>query len=152
MDALNLKILWAVAISLFLSIGFYQTYELLEEYLSYPYVTLIKEHNISPLDAYSFPDIHVCNINPSGLLRQAPNNGGMEEFLKLVENKTTCDNCSQDDHAILNQIEMIFNLLWDTLLISVRTEPGICYLATGTFWLNVLRFRLEVLPVSTATR
>ena len=103
-DSLNLKILWAVAILLFLSTGFYQTYELLDEYLSYPYVTLIKEHNVSPLDAYSFPVIQVRNINPSGLLRQAPNNGGMEEYLKLVETRTTCDNCSQDDQMILNQM------------------------------------------------
>ena len=103
-DSVNLKKLWTVAVLLFLSLGFYQSYELIEKYLSYPYMTLIKEHKISPLDAYSFPDIQVCNINPSGLLRQAPTKGGLEEYLKLVENKTNCNNCSEDDQVILNQM------------------------------------------------
>ena len=69
-QSVHLRGLWAVAILLFLGTGFYQSYELIAEYLSYPKLTIVKETEFSAGDDYVFPTIQICNVNQLGLLQR----------------------------------------------------------------------------------
>ena len=63
-----LRLIWTCAVLSFLTIGVYQTYELLTEYLSYPKLTHIEEHKFSAKKDYGFPNMEVCSANPYELL------------------------------------------------------------------------------------
>ena len=103
--AVHLKLLWASAILLFLTTGFYQSYQLFSEYFSYPKLTMIRERDFSAKDDYIFPPIQVCNINHLGLLRDMPNNESIEYYEKLVTEMITCPNCSAEEEIILLRLE-----------------------------------------------
>ena len=88
--------------------GVYQAYFLLSDFLSYSKVTQITEHYLDTeiLDEVAVPNIHVCNINPSGLLRHLPENETFSAFSKLVREKGLCQyrNCSESDKVIWQKI------------------------------------------------
>ena len=101
----HLKLLWTVATVLFLTMGFFQTYKLFDEYFSYPKVTLIQERKSSFNNGVlHFSTIQVCNVNPLGLFRNSPNKESFKQYMALVRNVTTCNNCSEDDRRTLRQL------------------------------------------------
>ena len=101
----HLKLLRTVATVLFLTMGSFQTCKLFDEYFSYPKVTLIRERK-SALnnDVLRFPTIQVCNANPLGVFRNFPNNESFKEYMDLVRNVTTCNDCSDDDRRTFRQL------------------------------------------------
>ena len=100
-ESLTLRLLWAVAVLTFLTVGFYQSIELILEYLSYPKLTIVKEAEFSLDKDYLFPSIQVCNVNQQGLLRDVPSNETLEYYNKLVEERTKCPDCTDEDQNIL---------------------------------------------------
>ena len=103
----HLKLLWTVATVLFLAMGFFQTYKLFDEYFSYPKVTLMQERKSSFNNGVlQFPAIQVCNVNSLGLFRNSPNKESVKQYMALVRNATTCNNCSEDDRRKLHQYVM----------------------------------------------
>ena len=100
-ESLTLRLLWAVAVLTFLTVGFYQSIELILEYLSYPKLTIVKEAEFSLDKDYLFPLIQVCNVNQQGLLRDVPSNETLEYYNKLVEERTKCPDCTDEDQNIL---------------------------------------------------
>ena len=104
-QSVHLRGLWAVAILLFLGTGFYQSYELIAEYLSYPKLTIVKETEFSARDDYVFPTIQICNVNQLGLLRDAPQNETLMYYDQLVENFTTCPECTEEEVGLLRRMK-----------------------------------------------
>ena len=102
--SVHLRSLWAVAIVVFLGTGFYQSYELIAEYLSYPKLTIVKETEFSARDDYVFPTIQICNVNQLGLLRDAPQNETLTYFDELVDNFTNCANCTVEEDGLLRRM------------------------------------------------
>ena len=103
--SLHLKGLWGVAILLFLTTGFYQSYELISEYFSYPKLTIVRETEFSARTDYVFPIIQICNMNQLGLLRDAPENETLAFYDALVEGATTCPQCTAEDQFLLNRMK-----------------------------------------------
>ena len=102
--SVHLRGLWAVAIVVFLGTGFYQSYELIEEYLSYPKLTIVKETEFSARDDFVFPTLQICNVNQLGLLRDAPQNETLTYFDELVDNFTDCPNCTVEEDGLLRRM------------------------------------------------
>ena len=93
----EIKLLWSFAVVTCMFIGSYQTYSIISQYFSYTKVTRIVRHKIKPTEDLVFPNIQVCNINPSGWLRNLPSDESMSSFQDLISNKTTCLDCSPDE-------------------------------------------------------
>ena len=104
-QAVHLKLLWAGAIFIFLTTGFYQSYQLLAEYLSYPKLTMVRERDFTASEDYIFPTIQICNMNDLGLLRDMPKNESMEYYENLVREILTCPNCSSKEQILLQRLE-----------------------------------------------
>ena len=85
-EHLNLKLVWACAILMFFSIGFYQSFELVTEYISFPKVTFIQEHEFSFKEDFSFPVAQLCSAFPSGLHSDAPYNESLDIMGKRLSN------------------------------------------------------------------
>ena len=100
-ESLTLRLLWALAVLTFLTVGFYQSVELILEYFSYPKLTIVKEAQFSLDKDYVFPSIQVCNVNQQGLLRDVPSNETVDYYNKLVEERTKCPDCTDEDQSIL---------------------------------------------------
>ena len=92
-----LKVLWMIATITFLSTGFYQSYGLLEEYLRYPTLTLLEEHDFDSEKGFVFPNILVCNVNQLGLFRNLPMEQNIEVYEEVVKNYTDCTNCTPEE-------------------------------------------------------
>ena len=105
-DSTSVRLLWLVAIVTCSFFGVYQTYFLLSDFMSFSKVTRIKEHYLDTenLDEAAVPSIHVCNVNPSGLLRHLPDNETYSAFNKMATEKTRCHNCSETDRATWRNI------------------------------------------------
>ena len=100
---LYMKLLWICAIISFLAAGYYQSYQLVKEFFSFPKLTFVREHDSSVKSDFTFPNIQVCNINPMGSFRNLPENESFEHYGQLVINITTCNNCSEEDRDILQK-------------------------------------------------
>ena len=99
------KAIWICAVLTFLTVGFYQSYSLLVEYFNYPHVILMKAKPFSVEEDFKFPNIKVCNVNPSYLFKNAPENETMDYFYSLVANITTCKFCSAEEKVQLQELE-----------------------------------------------
>ena len=101
----EIKLLWTVAFIICMLIGSYQAYSTISQYFSYTKVTRIVRHKVKPAEDLVFPNIKVCNINPSGLLRNLPWDENMSAFQDLTAKMTTCLNCSVDENEIWDRIQ-----------------------------------------------
>ena len=105
-EAVHLKVLWTCAVLAFFATGFYQSYQLIVEYISYPKLTFTKE--IIPKDV-SVPIVQVCNINSFGLMRNMPQNQTFQHHQELAQNVTKCTNCSSTTRKLL--LDVTHNLI-----------------------------------------
>ena len=92
-----LKVLWMLATVVFLVIGFYEGYKLLEEYFTYPKLTLLQERDFGAETGFVFPNILVCNVNQLGLFRDLPMDQNIEVYAESVNNYTECSNCTAEE-------------------------------------------------------
>ena len=101
----EIKLLWSFAVVTCMFIGSYQTYSIISQYFSYTKVTRIVRHKIKPTEDLVFPNIQVCNINPSGWLRDLPWDENMSSFQDLISKRTTCLDCSADENELWDRME-----------------------------------------------
>ena len=95
-DSMEIKVLWGCAVVSCLGIGFSIAYCILADYVTYSTVTRINEHAFSPEKDTVFPNIHVCNLNPPGMLEDSDllGNETYSAYSEMVNNVTACANCS----------------------------------------------------------
>ena len=107
-EHLNLKLLWACAILMFFIIGIYQSFELLSEYTSFPKGTFIQEHAFSFKEDFSFPNVHLCSVFPTGRLTDIKYNESLAYYGKKVMQLTECGNCSATEQEQLREMKENF--------------------------------------------
>lgn len=100
-ESAHLKVLWSFAIIMFFTIGFYQSYQIIFEFLADPKTTLVNE---IPCRNASFPVVQVCNMDPLALVRNMAENETFQHYDQLVRKKTQCRNCSSKTKEMLSDL------------------------------------------------
>ena len=108
-EHLSLKLVWACAILMFFGIGIYQSFELITEYISFPKVTFIQEHEFSFKEDFSFPIVQLCSAFPSQSFSGAPYNESLDYYGKKIQQLTKCSNYSAAEE--LQLLEATENLM-----------------------------------------
>lgn len=103
-DSPEIRLLWICAITTCLTIGFYQTYQLLDEYFAYSTITQIKEYPFVSGEATAFPNILTCNLNPFDM-KNAEQIKMLEEYNAKVQTLTSCNNGSNKDKKLLESLQ-----------------------------------------------
>ncbi len=101
-ESTHSKVLWAFAVVMFLTTGFYQSYQLTVEFLAHPKITLINE---IPSKHASFPIVQVCNIDYAGIMRNMALNETFEHYKNMVRTKLECKNCSSEENRNLQDLK-----------------------------------------------
>ena len=106
-----MRLMWTMSVIVFLCMALFQATLLTMEYFQYKTYTFTGEVDLDNLGkkdgTTGIPDITLCNTNPFASDRN-PSNGvpTMDEYFKLVEELTTCDNdCKEDESVALEHIK-----------------------------------------------
>ena len=101
-ETTGIRLLWVVAIVSCMTFGFQQVYTLLDDYVSYDKVTQIEERvETIGHGNQAFPKLRVCFLNPFDLSLDLRPDESFSYYKELVQSKTSCDNCTNEDIATL---------------------------------------------------
>ena len=158
-----MRFIWTISVIGFLCLALFHAILLTIEYFQYKYFTNTGELYLDLFNMTNgfsgIPDITLCNANPfasnRSLSKEIPT---MEEYFKLVEQSTTCDNgCTEEEKASLNDImdDMMstngyFNYIGrhNAAKLGHTLESFIAYCELDKVGINVFRRSIPCLPTA----
>ena len=144
-DTAETKMLLTIGVIICLTVGDYQAYWLFAGFFSSAKVTQIKEHHFDDSKDMFFPNIQICNLNPTGLLRNLPTNESLETYYEIVRNLTKCSNCSEKEMKLMKELEQEMSTIHSYIeFIGVKKSKNLFH--------NISNFLLEytVFPSKTS--
>ena len=96
-----IRITWLVAVVCFVTIGVFQTYAVISEYMQYPTFVFTREETIDDVTHKpKVPSLTLCNENPLTSLYDIPANiPTLAQYYATVDAMTSCEGCDAEESS-----------------------------------------------------